>query len=112
MKTTIERIFETLSKEKVELKSEKIELGLIQDIESEISDAGKGARKGVDMIEAAKKPLENSLKQNENLLKKIKKTKKSAIELGANDILKKVQKFETQVDENIKTIDKILSNIY
>ena len=112
MKTTIERIFETLSKEKVELKSEKIELGLIQDIEAEISNASKGARKGIDMIEAAKKPLENSLKQNENLLKKIKKTKKSAIELGANDILKKVQKFETKVDENIKTIDKILSNIY
>ena len=107
---TIERVFKHLNK--VELKSEKIELGLIQDIESEIINAGKGARKGIDLIEAAKKPLENSLKQNENLLKKIAKTKKSAIELGANDVLKKVQKFETQVDENIKTIDKILSNIY
>lgn len=99
---------EELAKEKVE----KVELGLVDDIRAEIVTANKGAIKGIDMIEAAKKPLENSLKQNENLLKKIKKTKKSAIELGANDILKKVQKFETQVDENIKTIDKILSNIY
>lgn len=32
MKTTIERIFETLSKDKVELKSEKIELGAIDDL--------------------------------------------------------------------------------
>ena len=105
----INRVYEKLNK--VELKFEKIELGLIQDIESEIANSTKGARKGIDMIEAAKKPLENSLKQSKNLLKKIAKTKKSAIEIGANDVLKKVQKFETQVDENIKTIDKILGNI-
>lgn len=32
MKTTIERIFDTLSKDKVELKSEKVELALIDDL--------------------------------------------------------------------------------
>ena len=36
MKTTIERIFETLSKEKIELKSEKIELSSVGELEKEI----------------------------------------------------------------------------
>ena len=62
-------------------------------------------------IEAAKKPLENSLRDNENLLKKLQSTKKAAIELGAADILKEVQKFEIQVEENIKSIDKILNGL-
>lgn len=41
MKTTIERIFETLSKEKVELKSDKIELGAMDDIVSKVKEARK-----------------------------------------------------------------------
>ena len=98
--------------EKTELATHKIELGLVDDIESEIASANKGAIKGIDMIEAAKKPLENSLKENKNLIKKIERTKKLAIELGATDVLKKIQKFESEVKENIKSIDKILSSIY
>ena len=38
-------------------------------------------------------------------------TKKSAIELGVRDILKEVQKYERQVDENIKSINKILNGL-
>ena len=94
------------------VKGERIDLGLIQDIEADILKANQGAIKGIDMIESAKKPLETSLKENRGLLKKIEGTKKSAIELGAMDILKKVQGFEKQVKENIKEIDKTLSNIY
>lgn len=41
MKTTIERIFETLSKEKVELKAEKIELALVDDFGAEFTKANK-----------------------------------------------------------------------
>ena len=94
------------------LKGERVELGLIQDIEADILKANQNAIKGIDMIEAAKKPLEASLKENRGLFKKIQGTKKSAIELGAMEILKKVQGFEKQVQENIKSIDKTLSNIY
>jgi hypothetical protein len=94
------------------VKGERVDLGLIQDIEADILKANQGAIKGIDMIEAAKKPLEASLKENRGLFKKIQGTKKSAIELGAMEILKKVQGFEKQVQENIKSIDKTLSNIY
>jgi hypothetical protein len=90
---------------------EKVELALVDDIRAEMAQANRGAMKGIDMIEAAKRPLETSLRDNKELLKKLGKTKKSAIELGALDILKELQKYESQVDENIKSIDKILASI-
>jgi hypothetical protein len=111
MKTERKVFNKLFKKDKVELSAEKIELALIDDIRSEMSNANKGAIKGIDMIEAAKKPLENSLRDNKSLLKKLEKTKKSAIELGAMEILKEVQKFEQQVKENIKSIDKILGGL-
>ena len=98
---------EKLAKEKVE----KVELGLVDDIRADIVTANKGAIKGIDMIEAAKKPLEKSLQDNKSLSKKLERTKKSAIELGATDILKEVQKYESQVKENIKSINKILNGL-
>jgi len=111
MKTQRE-VFNKLFKEnKTELSAEKVELALIDDIRSEMATANKGAIKGIDMIEAAKKPLENSLRDNKSLVKKLERTKKSAIEIGASEILREVQKFEQQVKENIKAIDKILGGL-
>jgi hypothetical protein len=105
-------VFNKLAEEtKVELATQKIELALVDDIRAEMAQANKGAIKGIDMIEAAKRPLENSLKDNRELFKKLQRTKKSAIELGANDILKELQKYERQVEQNIKSIDKILAGL-
>lgn len=109
---TQNRVFKKLAQaEKVELSAQKIELALVDDIRAEIAQVNKGAIKGIDMIESAKRPLENSLRDNRQLLKKLQRTKKSAIELGANDILKELQKYERQVEENIKSIDKILGGL-
>lgn len=109
---TKKRVFKKLAKEtKVELSAQKIELALVDDIRAEMAQANKGAIKGIDMIESAKRPLENSLRDNRQLFKKLQRTKKSAIELGANDILKELQKYERQVEENIKSIDKILGGL-
>tara|TARA_R110002126_G_scaffold5274_1_gene27993 strand:- start:446 stop:772 length:327 start_codon:yes stop_codon:yes gene_type:complete len=108
MTPTQKRVFTLLASAQEPM---KVELSLIDDIKAEMAQANKSAIKGIDMIEAAKKPLENSLRDNENLLKKLQSTKKAAIELGAADILKEVQKFEIQVEENIKSIDKILNGL-
>ena len=109
---TQKRVFNKLAEEtKVELATQKVELALVDDIRAEMAQANKGAIKGIDMIEAAKRPLENSLKDNRELFKKLQRTKKSAIELGANDILKELQKYERQVEQNIKSIDKILAGL-
>tara|TARA_R110002074_G_scaffold19251_1_gene61492 strand:+ start:783 stop:1127 length:345 start_codon:yes stop_codon:yes gene_type:complete len=110
---TLNKVYRKLNSDnKTELAKHKIELGLIDDIKEEMKQANKGGMKAIDLANDAKKPAEKSLKENQNLLKKIAKTKKAAIELGASDILKQVQKFEQQVKENIKTLDNILSALY
>ena len=110
--STKNRVFKKLAEEsKTELSTQKVELALVDDIRAEMAQANKGAIKGIDMIESAKRPLENSLRDNRELFKKLQRTKKSAIELGANDILKELQKYERQVEENIKSIDKILGGL-
>ena len=103
----LKRINEYLAKQK----PQKVELALVDDVRAEMAQANKGAMKGIDMIEAAKRPLENSLRDNKELFKKLQRTKKSAIELGASDIIKELQKYERQVEENIKSIDKILGGL-
>jgi len=96
---------------KQKLSAEKVELALVDDIRSEMAIANKGAIDGIDMIEAAKRPLEKSLRDNKELSKKLERTKKSAIELGATDILREIQKYENQVKENIRSIDRILGGL-
>lgn len=97
----------SVSKE-VELSSEKIELGLIDDIKSEMEQANAGAISAIQLAFKALPLAEKSLKLNKNLLKKIGNTKKSAIELGAKDILKILQKQETQINSNIKEVEKLI----
>ena len=109
---TLKTVFNKLSKKKVELKSQKIELGLLDDIKEEMKAANKGGIKAINLANDAKKPAEQSLKLNENLLKKIERTKKIAIELGDNKIVKDLQNKIKQVNENIKTLDDILSALY
>ena len=109
---TTKTVYNRLFSKKTELESHKIELGLIQDIEAEMAQANKGAMTAIDLAEKAKTPAEKSLKLNKDLLKKIEKTKKAAIELGSNEVLKKVQNIEKQVKDNIQSIDKLITALY
>ena len=55
MKTTIERIFETLSKEKVELATHKVNLGSVNEIKQEINKVNKAISKVSNSLEELKK---------------------------------------------------------
>jgi hypothetical protein len=97
MKTTIERIFETLSKEKVELKSDKIELGLIDDAlkyVKGVKEFGKNIDIDAEELEAVKRSIDVDVEQLETDLNALKKgmneIEKTAKELGVktNDIPK------------------------
>ena len=106
------RVFNKLFKDsKTELATQKIELGLIDDIKSEMKQANAGAISAIDLAFKAIPLAEKSLKLNKNLLKKIGSTKKSAIELGATDILKVLQKQETQIKSNIKEVEKLIKGL-
>jgi len=55
MKTTIERIFETLRKEKVELATHKVNLGSVNEIKQEINKVNKAISKVSNSLEELKK---------------------------------------------------------
>ena len=105
MKTTIERIFETLSKEKVELKSEKIELSLADDIR-DIAKRGQQIQKD----------LKNNLNVYNGLLraggtmnKKLAEVEKIAKELGVKPPteFKKLQEIADKYEEQGNAIKKV-----
>ena len=97
---------------KIALKNQKVDLGLMQDIKAEMTLANKGAMEAIDLANAAKSPAEKSLKLNEELLKKLDRTIAAAKDLGADDAVAIMEKQKTQVKENIKVIDSVLSSLY
>ncbi len=107
---TQKRVNERL--QKIALKNQKVDLGLLQDIKAEMALANKGAMEAIDLANAAKRPAEKSLKLNEELLKKLDRTIASAKDLGADDAVSIMEKQKIQVKENIKAIDSVLSNLY
>ncbi len=92
MKTTIERIFEALSKEKVELKAEKIELSLVDDLESlkkkfdkEITPVFKEISKEKSKLRDKGAKAEQVLYKVDNEIEqKLKLVEKTAKDLGVN----------------------------
>jgi uncharacterized protein YaaN involved in tellurite resistance len=92
MKTTIERIFEALSKEKVELKAEKIELSLVDDLESlkkkfdkEITPVFKEISKEKSKLRDKGAKAEQVLYKVDNeIQQKLKLVEKTAKDLGVN----------------------------
>jgi hypothetical protein len=103
------KIAELSNRNHVELKAEVLELGLIDDIKSEMKEANRGGIKAIDLAHAAMKPAETSLKLNKALLIKIEKTSKAAKELGANEAVKTLETQKKQIKTNIKEIEGIIS---
>jgi len=97
--------------EKVELNSVSVELSLIEDIRADMKKANQGAIQAIDLAFKAIPLAEKALPLNKNLLAKIEKTKKAAVELGATDILKEVQKLDSQVNSNIIEIEKLIKGL-
>jgi hypothetical protein len=97
--------------EKLNAHPERVEFGLVEDIKSEMKQANQGAISVIDMIYKAIPQAEKSLKLNKTLLKKIERTKNLAIELGASDVLKIIQKQENQILKNITEIEKLVKGL-
>jgi division protein CdvB (Snf7/Vps24/ESCRT-III family) len=92
MKTTIERIFETLSKEKVELKSEKIELSDVDDLKKlntlyykNTGTANSKIKGLLSEARSAETKIEEALKAANKMEALISKVQKIAKELGIDE---------------------------
>ena len=112
----LKRVMDTLFK--TELATQKIELGLIQDIDSSISNASKVFQKSNEFLFNAKKPLvdakteynltiskyNEALKLAENTLIKVK-------ELGIDVSEKQIQDKMSNIKNQIKSAELSLKNI-
>jgi uncharacterized coiled-coil DUF342 family protein len=90
MKTTLEKVFEALNK--VELKSEKIELGAIDDLDGRYKKIASEAPKIKNKILKLSSELSSVSNELDNLQENYQKLEGMAKELGANNIEKRAKK--------------------
>lgn len=96
---------------KVELKSEVVEFGLIQDIEKEQKEANQGAAEAMDLMGKALPKAEKAVALNKKLLSKIEKTIKAANEVGAMDAVKSLEKKKAHTNKELQYIEKLVSKL-
>lgn len=104
-------IADITAKVETKLASQKVELGLLQDIEKELVTANAGAIKAIELANAAKKPAETSLKLNKELLGKFQAFVKQIKDLGIQNSQTEVENGIKQVKENIKAIENLIGNL-
>ena len=113
MKTTKELIIADITaKVEAKLASRNVELGTLQDIEKEMIAANQGVIKSIDLAKSAIKPAQTSLQLNKELLVKLQNFTKQIKDLGIENPQKEVENGITQVKENIKMIDTLITNLH
>lgn len=105
-------VFSKIAEDKTELAKHEVELGLLDDIKKDMTEANRGAMKAIDLANAAKKPAEESLKLNKELFKKLTKAEKMAKDLGVTEAFKTINEQANQVAKNIETINSVLEALY
>jgi hypothetical protein len=109
---TRKTVYNKLFTEKVELAKHEIELGVLQDIEKEMSIANQGIFKSIDLAKSALKPAQEALRLNKELLVKLQNFTKQVKDLGILSPQKEVENGIVQVKENIKLIEKLITNLH
>ena len=113
MKTTKELIIADITaKVEAKLAIQNVELGTLQDIEKEMIAANQGVIKSIDLAKSAIKPAQTSLQLNKELLVKLQNFTKQIKDLGIENPQKEVENGITQVKENIKMIDTLITNLH
>jgi len=107
---SIEKIYEKINSinPKVELSQVEIELGVYDDLKAEMKSANSGGMKAINLANSAKKPAQESLTANKELLAKFQNFVQKIKELGISSAQVEVEKAISQVKENIKTIQSVV----
>lgn len=96
----------------VEKHKHEVELGILQDIEKEMKVANQGVFKSIDLAKSALKPAQESLNLNKQLLVKLQNFTKQVKDLGITTPQKEVETGITQVQQNIKLIETLITNLH
>ena len=87
---TLQNVYDKLA-DKTELAKHEVELGILQDIEKELVTANAGAIKAINLANQAKKPAQDSLQLNKQLLIKFQNFTKQIKDLGILGSQKEVE---------------------
>ena len=96
----------------VELQKHEVELGVLQDIEKEMSIANQGVFKSINLAKSALKPAQESLRLNKELLVKLQNFTKQVKDLGILSPQKEVENGIVKTKENIKMIETLITNLH
>ena len=115
MKPTQEQILKALNKlvreNKTELKAEKIELGMVDDIEKLFKQTQKEFKQIDSKITALKKELNTALIHTVNIDGQAKNIIKQAKELGVNDLVKSITSIQSKAEGLRKDYEPTLKAI-
>ncbi len=96
----------------IELDTQKVEFATIyDDLKGSIGNANKGFVEATKLVSKAQKEVKKSIQDNKTLLKELDKAEKLIKQIGLDTELKKVQKAQNQVKENINALDSYLTNL-
>ncbi len=98
--------------QEVKLEKHEVELGVLQDIEKEMSIANQGVFKSIDLAKSALKPAQESLRLNKELLVKLQNFTKQVKDLGILSPQKEVENGIIKTKENIKMIETLITNLH
>ncbi len=96
----------------IQLDTHKVEFTTIyDDLKGSIGNANKGFVEATKLVSKAQKEVKKSISDNKTLLKELDKAEKLIKDIGLDSELKKVQKAQNQVKENINELDSYLTNL-
>jgi hypothetical protein len=110
---TLKSVFKRLTPERTELsEQQKIELATIyDDLNGALKQANSGLVQAVDLVSKAARLAKSSLSDNESLLKELDRAEGLIKQIGLDSELKKVQKAQSQVKDNISAIERYYTDL-
>lgn len=112
MENILKKIAEFDKVNETKLAKHRVELGVLQDIEKEMSIANQGVFKSIDLAKSALKPAQESLRLNKELLVKLQNFTKQVKDLGILSPQKEVENGIIKTKENIKMIETLITNLH
>jgi len=91
---------------------QKVELGLVDDVEKLLEKAEKSFKDAKDKLAKAKDVFSNTLiLADQNIPPNLKKAQQAAKDLGIDDVVNKLDKIESRAKEIVESSMKIYKNI-
>jgi hypothetical protein len=91
---------------------QKVEFATIyDDLNGSIREANMGFVQATDFVSKAQKEVRKSINDNEALLKELNKAEGLIKQIGLDSELKKVQKAQSTVSENLNALNKYYTNL-